>query len=178
MLKDNLKKAFSDQINAEFYSAYLYLDMSAYADRLGFKGIANWMRVQAKEEMAHATHMFDHVLDRGEQPKFAPVQAPPGGYEGVKDLFDRVLAHERNVTELINGIASIAVADNDHASYQFISWYVNEQVEEESNVDEIVSKLRIIGDNTVLLYNLDQELATRTFTDPFASTASTGGTAA
>jgi len=171
MLKDKLQKAFSDQINAEFYSAYLYLGMSAYTDRLGFKGVANWLYVQAQEEMAHATHMYQHVLDRGAVPTLQDIKAPAGEYGGIKDVFVAIAKHEAHVTELINNIASIAFAENDHASYQFIRWYVNEQVEEESTADEIVSKLEIIGDNTVLLYNLDQELATRAFVDPFAAGA-------
>jgi len=173
MLKDKLQKAFSDQINAEFYSAYLYLGMSAYTDRLGFKGVANWLYVQAQEEMAHATHMYQHVLDRGETPSFADIGCPPGPdtYKGIRDVFEKTLAHEQKVTGHINDIASLAMKENDHASYQFISWYVNEQIEEEKSVSDILAKIKIMGDSPVLLYNLDQELAARTFTDPFASAA-------
>jgi ferritin len=167
MIKDSLVKALSDQINAEYYSAYLYLTMSASVDRLGYKGIANWLFVQAQEETAHATHIYRHLLERGAAPRFADIKAPQVSYDSLKDVFEKVLAHERHVTELINKLASLAMAENDHATYSFIMWYVNEQVEEEANADELVSKLKGAADNPGLLYNIDAELGARQFADPF-----------
>ncbi|MDR2403750.1 MAG: ferritin [Spirochaetaceae bacterium] len=170
MIKDPLAKALNDHVNAEYYSAYLYLTMSAYANRCGYKGIANWLFVQAREEMAHGTHIYQHLLDRGATPSFADVKAPQASYGSIKDVFEKVLAHERHVTELINRIASLAFNENDHATYNFITWYVNEQVEEEANADELVTKLRNAGDNQSLLYSIDAELGARQFVDPFPQT--------
>ncbi|MDR1947965.1 MAG: ferritin [Spirochaetaceae bacterium] len=170
MIKDSLVRALGDQVNAEYYSAYLYLTMSAYVDRLGYKGIANWLFVQAKEETAHGTHIYQHLLERGALPSFQDIKAPQVSYGSIKEVFEKVLSHERHVTELINQIASLALSENDHATHNFIMWYVNEQVEEEANADELVSKLNNIGGNLGLLYNIDAELGARQFVDPFPPT--------
>ena len=169
MLKTSLSKVLSEQVNAEYYSAYLYLAMSAYADRAGFKGISNWFFVQAKEEMAHGTNIYQHLLERGATPSFADIKVPQTEFKSIEELFSKTLTHEQHVTELINNIASIALRENDHATYNFILWYVNEQVEEEATADELLTKVRLIGDNTALLYNLDTELATRMFNNPFTA---------
>lgn len=171
MLKENLAKAISDQIVAEYYSAYLYLSMSAYCDRAGFKGFANWLFVQAQEEMAHGTHMYQHILERGALPQFSDVVKPPSEFDGLISVFKKVLEHEQYVTERINKIASLAMAEMDHATYAFFQWYINEQVEEESSADEILQKLTFIGDNVSMLYALDAQMANRTFQDPFQTTA-------
>ncbi|MDR2124669.1 MAG: ferritin [Desulfovibrio sp.] len=171
MLKDSVVKALSDQVNTEYYSAYLYLAMSASADRMGFKGVANWLFVQAREETAHGTHLYQHLLGRGATPFFADIKAPETAYAGIREIFEKVLAHERHVTELINGIASLAVREDDHATYNFIMWYVNEQVEEEASAEEILTKIRFVGDKLDQLYILNTELGARVFTDPFAATA-------
>ncbi|MDR2184459.1 MAG: ferritin [Treponema sp.] len=168
MLSEALTKALSEQVNAEYYSAYLYLGMSAYADREGYKGIANWFFIQAQEERAHAVHLYQHILERGASPVFTDIQAPPASFAGIKDVFEKVLAHERGVTARINKIASMAAEEKDHATYNFILWYVNEQVEEEKNAGEIISKINLMGNSPALLFHLDSELAARTFTDPFA----------
>jgi len=167
MLKESLKKALSEQVNAEYYSAYLYLTMSAYVDGLGYKGFANWLFVQAQEEMAHGTHIYEYILERGEQPSFADIKMPEANYSGIKSVFEKVLSHEQHVTELINNIASLAMKENDHATYNFIMWYVDEQVEEEASATEVLDKINIMGENTGLLYNLDAEVLTRVFNNPF-----------
>jgi ferritin len=171
MLSDALTKALSEQVNAEYYSAYLYLGMSAYADRAGYKGLSNWLFVQAQEERAHAVHLYQHILERGAAPILTAIDAPPATFSGVKEVFEKVFAHEQGVTARINKIASLAAEEKDHATYNFILWYVNEQIEEEKNADEIISKINLMGNNPVLLFHLDSELAARTFTDPFAGGA-------
>ncbi|MDR2759409.1 MAG: ferritin [Spirochaetaceae bacterium] len=168
MIKDSLAKALNDQFNAEYYSAYLYLAMSAYADRLGYKGIANWLAVQAKEEMAHGTHIYHYLLERGAAPSFQDVKAPQASYESLQAVFEKVLSHERHVTELINQIASLALNEKDHAAYNFIQWYVDEQVEEEADAEDMAVKFSRIGDNPGLLYTIDAQLGMRQFTNPFA----------
>ncbi|MDR1831236.1 MAG: ferritin [Fusobacteriaceae bacterium] len=172
MIKEKVAKVLNDQINAEFYSAYLYLAMSAWADIQGFKGFANWLRIQAKEEMAHGTHIYDFLLDRDYQPSFDAVKKPEGKWKTLVEVYEQVLKHEQHVTDLINNIATVSLKEADHASYNFIMWYVNEQVEEEATANEILTKLRLIGDNVSQIYTLDTEFAGRTFTDPFAGTSS------
>ncbi len=169
MLKESITKALSEQVNAEYYSAYLYLAMSAYCDQMGLKGCANWLHIQAKEEMAHGTHMFEHILERGAMPSFAEVKAPVTNFDNLTSLFAQVLSHEQYVTERINHIASLAMQENDHATYDFIQWYVKEQIEEEATAEEILQKLKLFGENSGMLYNLDKEMSTRVFVDPFAA---------
>jgi ferritin len=171
MLKERVLKALSDQINAEFFSAYLYFGMSAYADRIGYKGVANWLYVQSQEEMAHAAHIYRHVLERGESPALGDVKAPPSSYGSIKEVFEKVLAHERHVSDLINKIASVAMEEQDYATYNFLSWYITEQVEEEASAEELVSKVKLIADNAGLMYNLDASLAARKFVNPFPQTS-------
>lgn len=167
MLSATLTKALNDQVNAEMYSAYLYLSMSAYAEEAGFKGAAHWLYIQVQEEWAHAINMYQYVLERGATPALAEIDKPDSSFSGLKEIYDKVLAHERIVTERINNIATLAMKEQDHACYQFILWYVNEQVEEEASASEIVAKLALIGDNKGLMLALDNELAARTFTNPF-----------
>jgi len=167
MISETLSKALSDQLNAEYYSAYLYLSMSAAADGLGLKGAANWLFVQAKEELAHGTHIYEYILDRDAAPQFAPIEAAPNDFLGLGEIFEMVLSHEQKVTQGINSISTLAMQEGDHACYQFMMWYVNEQVEEEANAKEILDKLRLIGDDKAMLLTLDNELAARMFVDPF-----------
>jgi len=167
MLSDNLTKALSDQVNAEYYSAYLYLSLSAAAGRLGLKGAANWLFIQSREEMAHGTHMYEYILERGATPSFAAIEQPPALSDGLKEIFEMVLSHEQKVTQRINALATLAMQEFDHASYQFMMWYVDEQVEEEAGVNEVLDKLRLIGDNKGLLLALDNEFAARVFVPPF-----------
>jgi ferritin len=171
MITDSLAKALSEQINAEYYSAYLYLAMSAYADRVGYKGIANWLFIQAQEETAHGTHLYQHILERGAAPSLKEIKSPDASFKNMQDVFEKTLAHEQLVTGLINKIATLAQEEKDHATYNFIMWYVNEQVEEESAADEILSKIKLTQGHPGLLFDLDAKLGARTFTDPFGGAA-------
>ena len=177
MLSEKLTKVLNDQVNAEYYSAYLYHSMSAYAEHAGFKGFANWLFVQAKEEMAHGIHIYQYILDRGTNPSLTAITQPPASFAGFDEVFEQVLAHEQKVTASINNIATLAMQENDHACYQFIMWYVNEQVEEEANAGDILGKIKMIGSNKGLLLSLDNELASRVFTNPFPSDGKLGGVA-
>lgn len=168
MISKKLLAALSEQVNAEYYSAYLYLSMSAFADQAGFKGIAHWLFEQSREEMAHGTNMYQYILERGGVPSLTAIAAPPADFTDISQVFELTLAHEQSVTQRINDIATMAMQEHDHACYQFIMWYVNEQVEEEATASDILSKVQMIGDNKGLLLNLDQELGTRTFVNPFA----------
>jgi len=171
MLSETLTKALNDQVNAELYSAYLYLSMSAAMENAGLKGVANWLWIQVKEETAHAIHMHQYILDRGGVPVLPAVEAPANAFTDLKDVFEKTLAHERTVTARINSIATLAMQEHDHACYQFIMWYVNEQVEEEANASDLLNKIDLIGENKGLLLNLDTELAARIFNNPFPTDA-------
>ena len=167
MMTQKLTKALSEQVTAEYYSAYLYLSMSACADQMGLKGAAHWLYSQAQEEMAHGTNMYQYILERGEKPTLGEIEAPPSDFSDLKEIFEKTLEHEQLVTQRINAIATMAMQEHDHACYQFIMWYVNEQVEEEASASDILSKVQMIGDNKGLLLTLDAELAARTFVNPF-----------
>jgi ferritin len=143
--------------------------MSAYAEGAAYKGIANWLAVQAREEMAHAVHIYQHILERGAAPSFSDIKAPEGSYTGVKDVFEKTLAHEKLVSGLIDKIATLALEEKDHATYNFISWYVREQIEEEASAAEILSKINLSGGHPGILYSLDAELGSRTYSDPFGA---------
>ena len=171
MLSEKLTKALSNQINAEYYSAYMYLAMSTAADGLGLKGVASWMFNQAQEEMAHGTRMYQYVLERGATPIFAAIELPPTSYSNIQEIFEETLKHEQKVSGLINNIATIAMQENDHACYQFLMWFVNEQVEEEASARDILDKLELIGGDRGHLVNLDNELGSRVFVNPFTEQA-------
>ena len=178
MISENLTKSLNDQVNAELYSAYLYLSMSSFAERNALKGAANWLYVQAREEMAHSIHMYQYILDRGAAASFSAIQPPPASFAGIGEIFEKVISHEQEVTKRINAIATLAMKENDHACYQFIMWYVNEQVEEEANATDILNKIKMIGGDAGLLLNLDKELAARTYVNPFPADAKLSGAAA
>ena len=166
MLSESLTKALSDQVNAEYYSAYLYLVMSAAADGIGLKGAANWLFVQAQEEIAHGTKMYKYILERCAAPSFSAIEQPPVSFASMKEIYDLVFSHEQKVSQRISSVATLAMQEFDHACYQFIMWYVNEQVEEEANVRDILDKLKMIGDNKAMLLTLDNVLATRVLSSP------------
>jgi len=171
MLNEKLLKALSEQVNAEYYSAYLYLVMSTSTDEMGLKGAAHWLFTQAQEEMAHGTRIYQYILERGATPTFASIGLPPTGFTSMHEVFDKVLAHEQKVTHMINSIATLALKESDHACYQFMMWFVNEQVEEETSASDIISKLKLIGNNDAMLISLDNELGTRVFVNPFPAQA-------
>lgn len=169
MLKKSIEKALNEQINAEIHSAYLYLSMSAYFQAQGLTGYANWMRVQFQEEMAHGTHIFDYVCERGGRVQLSPIAAVEVEFNGITDVFEKALAHEQKVTALINNLVDIAQQESDHATRSFLQWYVDEQVEEEANAEQILNNLKLINGEGQGLLMMDRELQARAFVDPFAA---------
>ena len=164
-MKEKMLQAFNEQINREFYSAYLYLSMSAYLASIKMKGMANWAKVQYQEEMTHAIKMFDYVSTRGDNVILEEIKKPPTEWKSVEHIFTEILNHERYITENINNLMSIATEMNDFASIQFLQWFVAEQVEEEANVQDILDQLSLIGDSKQGLIMLDKELGQRVFVD-------------
>jgi len=161
-----MQEALNGQVAAEFYSAYLYLSMSAYLESVDLKGFANWMRVQYQEEVSHAEKIFDHVIERDGRAVIKAWEAPPAEWKSALDVFETAYKHEQKVTGLINGLVDQALAEKDHATYNFLQWFVNEQVEEEASVKAIVQQLKLLGDSRAGLFQIDRELGQRTFVPP------------
>jgi ferritin len=169
MVKKTVEKAFNDQINAETYSAYLYWSMSAWCERNNLTGFANWMRIQAQEEMTHALKFYTHILERGGKIALAAIAAPETEWKDIEAIFAATLKHENYVTERINYLVDLTTKEKDHAGTQFLQWFVNEQVEEEKNVDQVLGQLKIMGKQPgAALYMLDKEMAARVFVPPTA----------
>ena len=166
MLKDSLEKALNAQINAEMYSAYMYLSMSAWFDDHGLPGMSNWMKAQFQEEMFHADKFFHYVLERGGRVTLAAIEAPPVEWGSALDAFVKTLDHERHVTGLINDLASLALDERDHATHNFLQWFIAEQVEEEATAEEFVNQLRMVGNSGHGMLMLDREMKARVFTPP------------
>jgi len=161
MITKKMEKALNEQINKEFYSAYLYLAMSAYCNKLGMPGAEHWFRMQYDEEVIHMTKMFDYVMQHGGDAHLMQINEPPTDFGSILGAFEASLKHEQFVTKSINELLDVAVEDRDHATQVFLQWFITEQVEEEANVQEIVQRLKLAGDNGGALIMLDDKLALR-----------------
>jgi ferritin len=161
MLKKKLEEAMNEQINAEYYSSYLYLSMSAYFDSLNLSGFAHWMRAQSQEELMHALKFFAYVNERGGRVTLKAIDAPETEWASPLKVFEETLKHEEHVTSLINQLMDLAIKENDHAAKGFLQWFVNEQVEEEASASAIVEKLKMIKDAPGALFMMDRELGAR-----------------
>jgi len=166
MMSKEMADAINEQINAEFYSAFLYLSMATKLEDMTLSGLANWMRVQYEEEVFHAMKFLDHMVERGERVHLKEIAAPQTEWDGPLAMWEAAYEHELKVTGMINDLMSIAVEDKDYASQQFLQWYVEEQVEEEDNTSTIRDKIAMVTEAHGGLYMLDKELAARTFTPP------------
>ncbi len=171
MLSEKMQGALNNQINAELHSAYIYLSMSAFFSDKNMNGFANWMRIQAQEEMVHAMKFYDFVIGRRGRALLQPVQAVPSEWELPLAVFENALAHEQKITGMINELVRLSNDERDYASNSFLQWFVDEQVEEEANADGIVQQLKMVGDLPAVLFMLDRELATRVFVPPAAAPA-------
>ncbi len=165
-MHEKLVKAIQEQINKELYSSYLYLSMSSWASSESWNGLSNWLRIQAQEELAHAMLLHDNLLERGELSIFEAVEKPKTSWISTTEVFEQVLSHEKTVTESINNLATIALEVHDHAFYQYIQWFVKEQVEEEASASDLLMRSKRVSDNASMLYQFDSELATRVFIAP------------
>ena len=168
MISKKIEAVFNKQINAETYSAYLYWSMSAMLEKMNLPGFANWMRIQAQEEMTHSLKFYNHVIERNGTVILTEIAAPPTQWDSAKSVFQDALSHEQKVTGLINGLMDLAIAEKDHATNMFLQWFVTEQVEEEATAMEVLGKLEIISKTAGGLYMLDKEMAGRVFTPPAA----------
>ena len=166
MLSKTMEKALNEQINAEFYSSYMYLSMSTYFDSIGLPGAATWMQAQTQEEWFHGMKLLRYVNERGGRVALKAIKQPPVEWKSTLHVFQEVLAHEQKVTGLINNLVNLALEEKDHATNIFMQWFVSEQVEEEANVGAVLDKLKLIGKDTTALFTLDAALGQRVFTPP------------
>ena len=162
MLHERMEAALNEQINAELYSAYLYLAMSAQFEDMNLPGFANWMRVQFQEEQVHAMKFFDYVVERGGRVRLAPIEGPQAEWDSPLSMYEAAYEHEVKVTGLINKLVDLSTELKDHATNNVLQWFVAEQVEEEASTDGIRQQLKMVGDNPHALFMIDKELAGRT----------------
>jgi len=165
MLSKKIENAINDQINAEFWSAHLYLSMSAWLAEQNLPGFSNWMYVQYKEEDSHALKFFRYVNERGGRVVLQPIVEIPSEWKSPVDIFQQTIEHERVVTSRIYKIMELALEEKDYATVNFLQWYVSEQVEEEATAEDYLNKLKMIEKDPMGMYNMDKELGARTFVD-------------
>ncbi len=163
MFNQKVQDALNDQIQREMESAYIYLSMAAYFDSVGLPGMAQWMRSQFQEEQFHAFKFFDYVGDRGGRVVLQPIGQPQVEFESPLDVFQVTLGHEQKITGHINDLYALASEERDFATQMFLNWFIEEQVEEEKNANDIIDILERIGDNGHALIMLDKELGQRQF---------------
>jgi len=161
MISKTMEQALNKQVNRELYSAYLYLAMSSHFESVNMKGLAKWMRVQAKEEQVHALKIYDYIIARGGTVTLLDIEAPKAKWSSAGKIFDEVYAHEQKVTAMIHGLVDLAIKEKDHATFEMLQWFVKEQVEEEEHASEIVNQIKIVGDVPGHLFCLDHQLGKR-----------------
>ena len=166
MISNKLYDAINAQINAELWSAYLYLSMSLDAENKGLKGVANWFHIQFKEEQDHARILMNYLISRDAEVTLAPIAEVRTSWASPLEMFKDTLEHEKKVTAMIHNLAMIADADKDFASANLLAWFIDEQVEEEENAREMIASFDAVEGNKFGLYMLDKELAARTYTTP------------
>ncbi|MFO7974842.1 MAG: ferritin [Candidatus Hydrogenedentota bacterium] len=161
MLSKKMEKALNKQINAEMYSAYLYAAMGAHFDAESLDGLANWMKAQAQEEMVHAMKFYSYIVEAGGRVVFEAIDKPPTDFGKPEKVFEQVLKHERKVTKLINNLVALTREENDYATDNFLQWFVAEQVEEEASADDILQKMKLVGDHPHSLFMMNAKLGER-----------------
>ena len=166
MLTKKMEKALNEQINKEMYSAYLYMSMSSHSTNIGLPGFANWFMVQYKEEMEHAMKIYDYVNSQGGKVKLMAINEPPSDFKDPMDMFQKTLKHEQFVTKCINELVDLSIKEKDHATQIFLQWFVTEQIEEEGNDNDIISKLDLAGLKGNGLFMVDKELSARVYNPP------------
>jgi ferritin len=152
-------KKLNEHLNEEFFSSNLYLQMSAWCDTKGLEGSAAFLKTHAAEEMTHMEKFFTYILELGEMAKIGQIEAPPTEYKSLKDMMQKILKHEKYITKCIHELTDAAWKDKDHATYNFLQWFVSEQHEEETLFNSILDKLELVGsENKQGLFFIDREL--------------------
>lgn len=166
MISDTMCEALNEQFNAELYSSYLYLSMSAWFSERSLSGFASWMRIQTQEEVFHAMKIYDYILERGGSIALAAIEKPENDWKNEVDVVREVVAHEAKVTAMVNNLVEVALAEKDHATNIFLQWFVTEQVEEEASVGDVLGRVKMIQGDSAALFALDLELGKRVYTSP------------
>ena len=166
MLSENVAALLNQQVNKEFYSAYLYLDFSNYFEARGLDGFANWYEVQAKEEMDHAMLFVKYLQNNNVAVELAAIAKPDVKLTDTMTVLKAGLKHEEYVTDLIHTIYDAASKVKDFRTTQFLDWFVKEQGEEETNANDMISKMELFGGDARALYLLDSELKSRAYSAP------------
>jgi ferritin len=162
MIKEKIEKALNQQLNQELYAFYLYLSMSAHFESMNLNGFANWMRFQAEEEKTHGLKFYDYILQANGKIDLKQIDAPKKSWKSVQEIFEDTYNHEKKVTESIYDIVDLSISERDHATHNFLQWFVSEQVEEEATALKILEKIKLIGDNQGALFIFDREMGSRT----------------
>ncbi|MHB8061483.1 MAG: ferritin [Ruminiclostridium sp.] len=170
MISQKINKLLNEQVQKEFYSAYLYLSMEAYFQNQNLEGFANFFHVQLQEERDHAMKIFNYINQAGGKVELMQIDTPQVNFKSAQEIFDLALKHEQFVTKSIYNIVDNALEEKDHGTNSFLQWYVTEQVEEEATADKNLRKLKLIKDDTNGLLMLDAELALRVYTPPAPGT--------
>jgi ferritin len=161
MINKKMQEAFNKQINEEMYSSYLYLSMAAYFEAMSFPGFAQWMKAQSQEEWVHAMKFYNHIVERGGEVELLAINEPKKKWESPLNAFEDSLNHEKHISSCINELMDLSIEEKDYASRSLLTWFVDEQVEEEASVGEVVDKLKLIGEHDHLLLMMDKELGQR-----------------
>ncbi len=159
MLSNSMLERLNTQINLEFYSSNLYLQMSAWADHNGLEGSAAFLKAHAAEEMQHMQKLFDYVLETGGMPKLGNIDMPQTEYKSLREIFELTLAHEKEITKAINELVALAFETKDFSTFNFLQWYVAEQHEEENLFNTVLDKMDLLGDDPKNLFFIDREIA-------------------
>lgn len=161
MISTKIAGLLNSQITDEQFAAQYYLSMSAWFSARDLDGIANYFRIQSKEELMHADKMFDFLNDVGADIRMGAIEQPPHEFANAIDIFEKALAHEKLVTKGIFNILKNSNDEGDFATVSFLQWFVNEQVEEEANASQLLTKIKMVSENPSALYLFDQELGQR-----------------
>lgn len=161
MVSSKVQQALNKQLNAEFYSSYFYLSMSAYFESNDLQGFAKWFRLQAQEEYSHAMKIFDYLNHISGKITLSKIEDPKTKWNSFLSVFQDTSDHEKEITKEINELVDLAISEKDHATANFLQWFVSEQIEEEATAQQNVKKMEMIGDSKSGLYMLNREFGSR-----------------
>lgn len=161
MPSKKIESALNQQIQSEFYSAYLYLSMSAFCQEIHLDGFAHWLQVQSKEEIGHAMRLYKYLNNRGGRVILKAIDQPPQGFKSPRRMFEQILKHEQEISTAVHKLYKLAQDEKDYATEVELQWFINEQVEEEKTVGDILQKLTVVGDQPATLLMMDHHLGSR-----------------
>lgn len=161
MIKSKMEAALNQQINEEMFSSYLYLSMAAYFESVNLMGFGQWMKLQAQEEMFHSMKFFNHIVERGGSVQLLAIKEPKNSWDSPLQVFEEALEHEFFITSCIDKLMDKAIEEKDHAARNLLTWFVDEQMEEEASFSEVLEKLKMIGEHKQLLLVQDKEMGAR-----------------